>query len=221
MDFKSPRMYVLAEHLGLNFETKNTSSHSDSLRALKKIFPDIGSVDIQRLLALMEIQHDLHSAQNLQMEIVVTAPSEVLNKRRTIGVLRESIENAEKSILLTGYSVSEFVSEIIALLIKKSTNGVKVKFFIDKNVDSEIFSAANSSSNFELYEYRSDKYFSSMHAKIIVIDDEKAFISSSNLSYNGIINNLEMGIVINGDPIREFKGIFEELITTGYFVKVN
>ncbi|ANU18358.1 hypothetical protein BBI11_15525 [Planococcus maritimus] len=221
MSFKNPRLYVIAEELNLQFENRNSKMQTESLQELKKMFPNVEDEDIQRFFALLEIQHELHALQNVQMEVVVTAPSEILNQRRTIGVLRESIENAKETILITGYSVSEFANEIIVLLMNKAREGVRIKFFIDKNVNTDIFAKATLNSNFELYKYRNSKINSSMHAKLIVIDDDNAFISSSNLSYNGIINNLEMGIFAKGKPLREFKDIFEELISKEYFVRIK
>jgi len=221
MSFKNPRLYVIAEELNLQFENRNSKMQTESLQELKKVFPNVEDEDIERFFALLEIQHELHALQNVQMEVVVTAPSEILNQRRTIGVLRESIENAKETILITGYSVSEFANEIIVLLMNKAREGVRIKFFIDKNVNADIFTEATLNSNFELYKYRNSKINSSMHAKLIVIDDDNAFISSSNLSYNGIINNLEMGIFAKGKTLREFKDIFEELISKEYFVRIK
>ncbi|PKH10674.1 phospholipase D-like domain-containing protein [Planomicrobium sp. MB-3u-38] len=220
MNLETSRLYVLAEELGLQFENKRLYNKNQLLQNLKKVFPSVKDEDLKRFFALMEIQHELETVQKVQMEVVVTAPPEVLNQRRTIGVLRESIENANRTILITGYSVSEFATEIINLLIEKSRMGIKVKFFIDKNVDPTKFQEAISTPNFELYKYKSSKEFSSMHAKIIILDDETAFISSSNLSYNGIVNNLEIGAVITGKAIEEFKEIFNELIAKEYFYRV-
>lgn len=41
------------------------------------------------------------------------------------------IKNAKKSILLTGYSVSEFVSEMIDTLVEKSQKGVLIRIFFN------------------------------------------------------------------------------------------
>jgi phosphatidylserine/phosphatidylglycerophosphate/cardiolipin synthase-like enzyme len=49
-----------------------------------------------------------------------------------------------------------------------------------------------------IYDYNKntkDK-MAALHAKVIVIDSYKTFISSSNLSYHGIEGNIEMGTVI-------------------------
>lgn len=221
MNYKTARMYLLAEELRDQLKNDTLNSKFLSLNKLQNFFPAIENEDLEKILALLEIQHEMNTSQEVQMEIVVTAPIAISNQRRTIGVLKESIENAKRIILITGYAVSEFASEIIKLLVMKSDEGVHVKFFIDKNVNSHQFTAALSNPHFELYKYKNSNASSSMHAKIIVIDDEKAFISSSNLSYNGLVNNFEVGVMVTGQPVEEFKEIFSELTIKKYFYKIN
>ena len=38
-----------------------------------------------------------------------------------------------------------------------------------------------------------------LHAKVIVVDGCKTFISSANLFYHGMEGNIEMGVLINSD----------------------
>lgn len=41
-----------------------------------------------------------------------------------------------------------------------------------------------------------------MHAKIVTQDHERAYVGSANISENGIDNNVEVGVVIEGPPVR-------------------
>lgn len=47
------------------------------------------------------------------------------------------------------------------------------------------------------YNRNSNDKMAALHAKVIVVDSYKTFISSSNLSYHGIEGNIEMGITID------------------------
>ena len=47
------------------------------------------------------------------------------------------------------------------------------------------------------YNKEEDDKMAALHAKVIVIDSSKVFITSSNLSYHGMVKNIEMGVLIN------------------------
>ena len=67
-----------------------------------------------------------------KIELITTAPpSFMLKTKRISNVVRDVIENSEKSLLITGYSISEFVEDMIDLIIEKSQRGVFVKIFIN------------------------------------------------------------------------------------------
>lgn len=60
-----------------------------------------------------------------------------------------------------------------------------------------------------------------MHAKIAVFDNKHALISSSNLSYNGIINNIEIGNLLHGEKVGELETLFEEMLERRLFKELN
>ena len=70
------------------------------------------------------------------------------------------------------------------------------------------------------YKYQKNESLSSLHAKVIVVDNQKAFVSSSNLSYNGMVNNVEIGTIIRGAKVREIDNLFKQLIDNRYFIKI-
>lgn len=221
-DKNTSRLYILAEELKMHFENENIYKDVHSLKELNKVFPKIDNEEALKVLSLLKIQHVLEKKSSNSAEIVVTSPALISHDfRNTVGILREYIHNAEKSILITGYSISEFANDIIRLLILKCKEGVQVKFFIAKNVKEEIFKDAIKNLNFTLYKYQENGQYSNLHAKIMIIDSEKAFISSSNLSYNGIINNLEIGSIVTGDSIKSLEEIFGKLIEKKYFKRIT
>lgn len=65
-------------------------------------------------------------------ELVVTAPpSFALKTKPTKVTVREMLMGARKSILITGYSLSDYFAELVDCVIQKSQEGVLVKFFVN------------------------------------------------------------------------------------------
>ena len=50
----------------------------------------------------------------------------------------------------------------------------------------------------------------SLHAKALIIDEEKGFIGSFNFTQNSLENNREIGIFINGKSISKIVNIFNK-----------
>lgn len=127
--------------------------------------------------------------------------------------------------MITGYSISEYSREIFESILRKSQRGIHVEIYIndDQNV-SESLERFNCRPGkyLKIYRYmkKDEKEFSALHAKVIVVDKRRAFISSSNLSYNGIINNIELGTLIKTKKAASIHKIFEVLTETGYFVEL-
>ena len=73
-----------------------------------------------------------------------------------------------------------------------------------------------------IYDYnKGDDKMAALHAKIVVVDGRKTFISSSNLSYHGLEGNVEMGVVI--DSVRKASNVeelFKQLRTQKVFKKL-
>ena len=159
------------------------------------------------------------------VEFVATLPANINSKfRKTISVVRQIILEAQKEILITGYAISEYFDEIFSVIINKNLSGVNIKFFVDDNINNlsymETIKNLKGLNNLELYKYQKNESLSSLHAKVIVVDNQKAFVSSSNLSYNGMVNNVEIGTIIRGAKVREIDNLFKQLIDNRYFIKI-
>ena len=203
-----------------NFEDEYTQVLLDKVRQL---FPSLTKTELRSLLFVLNKIKDYHQEKENRVEVVGTFPDYLdTNLRQTVSVVRQLILEAEKSILITGYSISEFAKEIIELLIMKSKQGVKVQFFIDKSINIYNLLSDNeiSNPNLEIYKYKKNDSYSSLHAKVIVSDNYKAFLSSSNLSYNGIVNNIELGPVVSGKNTKIIVNFFDNLILNNLFTRI-
>ncbi|MCY9223500.1 phospholipase D-like domain-containing protein [Bacillus haynesii] len=218
------RLYVLAEELNIFIRNEEVYGQDLIIKEFKKTFPNIEVNDLNKIIALFKIQNKKFKKEVISAEFVATVPPPVQIKgtRRTMGVLREYILASKNTILITGYTISDFAKDFIQLLKKKASEGVTVKFFLDKHVNESIInSVVENELNFKIFKLVDSNLYSNLHAKIAVFDNKHALISSSNLSYNGIINNIEIGNLLHGEKVGELETLFEEMLERRLFKELN
>lgn len=160
-----------------------------------------------------------------KVSLVVTAPpSFAIDARTTMNVVRSMINGAERNILLTGYSLSSYISELVDVLIQKSQRGVFVKFFVndmDKQVGLDrIIRYRGRFLKIYNYQQEEDK-MAALHAKVISVDQKQTLITSANLSYHGQQGNIELGTLIESEHIaRQIDDVFTKLIFSKVFSEI-
>lgn len=162
------------------------------------------------------------------VEIVTTTPlSFQIKGRKTQSVVEEILSSAKRSITFTGYSISEYFEYLLKLIDLKSRCGVNVDLFINdyethKKVLLDIYHKERKF--FKVYRYSGNKEdkMASLHAKTIIVDEEKIFISSANLSYHGLSSNIEIGTLITSkSKAKQLLSIFSELKRQKVFVSID
>ena len=195
---------------------------SKASEMLKQAFPGVGDScdDLASLFGQALIQGDSD-----KISLVVTAPpSFSINARTTMNVVRSMIEEANSSILITGYSLSSYFADLVDIIIQKSQSGVFVKFFVN-DIDSQ--------ENFEkllrykgrflkIYNYKKQEdSMAALHAKVISVDQKKTLITSANLSYHGQQGNIELGMLAESKKIaKQLDDVFTKLIFEKEFTEV-
>lgn len=189
----------------------------ESINELKNQFPNCTDEEINDILNLcFEIYN---SKVDEKIELVVTAPDSFnIKAKRTRDVVEQLIKSAEKSIVLTGYSVSDYFSGMLDTIIKKSQQGVYVRFYVNdidkhKNSLDRMIAYKGKYLRFFEYEKQSDDTMAASHAKILTIDSEKTLVSSANLSYHGLTGNVEMGFLVDSfDKAKQTEEMLKQLI---------
>lgn len=195
-----------------------------SLKLIEQEYPQLSKEQAMSLIEL--VGNALYEKQKETVSLVATIPpSFSLKTKRIKNVVEEMIKNAKKSILLTGYSVSEFVSELIDLLVAKSQKGVLVKiFFNDISGQSSIEKIIRYKGKFlQVYNYTNkDDKMAALHAKILAVDSDDVLISSANLSYHGMAGNIEIGTQVHSEKmVRQINELFKQLLFNKIFTEVN
>ncbi|MEH7309269.1 phospholipase D-like domain-containing protein [Neobacillus drentensis] len=195
------------------------NSMSKDFPLLLTLFPSLSKEELGNLLVLIKLLNTKYRQD--KVDIVGTLPITVPSIRKTVGVVRQLLNEAKSHILITGYAITEYFTDIFDLVLAKNSNGVQVDLYVDDNqrVTQFLNQIKNKDHQLNIYTYQG-KDFSALHAKVLTIDYQKAFVSSANLSYNGIVNNLELGTLITGKKVTALTQIFEELNTQGYFRKL-
>lgn len=157
--------------------------------------------------------------------VATTPPSFSIKAKTTVNTVVDLINGANKSILLTGYSLSEYFSDMIDLLIKKSKQGILVKFFANGlQGQPEYEKLVRHQGHFlKIYDYqKKEDRMAALHAKVISVDRQTTLITSANLSYHGQEGNIELGTLVKSQDIaKEIEDLFTKLLFTKVFKEIS
>ena len=164
------------------------------------------------------------SAESIRL-VATTPPSFSIKAKTTVNTVVDLINGANKSILLTGYSLSEYFSDMIDLLIQKSKKGVLVKFYANGlQGQPEYEKLIKHKGRFlKIYDYqKKEDRMAALHAKVISVDQQTTLITSANLSYHGQEGNIEIGTLVESrDIAKEIEDLFTKLLFTKVFKEIS
>ena len=196
---------------------------ANAVPMIKKGFPELSNPECAELVSLLETA--ITSGDADKVSLVVTAPpSFSINARTTMNVVQSMINGAERNILITGYSLSSYFSELVDTIIQKSQRGVFVKFFVnDLDKQPDFDKVLRYKGRFlKVYNYHQDEdKMAALHAKVISVDQRQTLITSANLSYHGQQGNIELGTLIESKQIaKQIEDIFTKLTFSKVFTEV-
>jgi hypothetical protein len=108
----------------------NLQMFKQSFLSIKEKFPALNEEEI---LDLIQMAINLYNYKVLEkIELVITAPNSFkLKALKTSIVIQELINSAGKSITLTGYSISDYFSDLLDVLVEKSRKGVYINLYVN------------------------------------------------------------------------------------------
>lgn len=196
---------------------------ANALPMLKRSCPELLDAHCEDIIEL--IVGAMNMSEVDKVSLVLTAPpSFSINARTTMNVVQSMINGAERNILITGYSLSSYFSELVDTIVLKSQRGVFVKFFVNE-IDKQpgFDKILRYKGRFlKIYNYhREDDKIAALHAKVISVDQQQTLITSANLSYHGQQGNIELGTLIGSKQIaRQIDDVFTKLIFSKVFSEV-
>ena len=198
------------------------SGNQNSLSSIKKRFPSLSDKEALEILKMFSsvAQKDTDKAEL----VATTPPTFSIRTKTTKSVVSSMLEGAKDSILITGYSLSGYFSEMTDCIIRKSQAGVLVKFYVNDIDSQSCFDRISKykSKFLRLYNYpKQDDSMAALHAKVISVDKRDNLITSANLSYHGQEGNIELGTHIISEHIgKQIDDIFTQLLFKKVFVEV-
>ena len=196
---------------------------NNSIGILRRQYPTLSTTDYEEIVAT--IQSALSTEGTDKVSIVVTAPpSFKITAKPTMTVVQSMLVGAKANILITGYSLSSYFSELLDTIIDKSQKGVFVKFFINNiHQQRDVEKLLRYKGRYlKLYDYSNDEdKMAALHAKVISVDMHQTLITSANLSYHGQQGNLELGTLIESKrTAKQIDEIFTQFIFKKIFKEV-
>lgn len=169
-------------------------------------------------LAILDVTLAERSERRPPPELVWTGPeAATATARDTAVVLRSLFESARNSVILAGYSFDHAQDVLAPLHATMLAHGVSATFFVDiQQIDRNVAIADHLAvqlgpfftKNWPFGEPRPRLFYdkralvpgppwSSLHAKCVVADGTRAFVSSANFTQRGQERNIEVGVLID------------------------
>ena len=214
----------LKREILLNTIRADTANGTDNAAdILRRQYPELSADESD------EISETIRAAMNTEtadkVSLVVTAPPSFrIDAKPTMTVVRSMLEGAGRNILITGYSLSSYFSELTDTIIDKSQRGVFVKFFIN-NIEKQpdVDKLLRYKGRFlQIYDYSNEEdKMAALHAKVISVDMKQTLITSANLSYHGQQGNIELGALVESEhTAKQLDDVMTQLIFKKIFKQV-
>ncbi|MBB6451613.1 phosphatidylserine/phosphatidylglycerophosphate/cardiolipin synthase-like enzyme [Salirhabdus euzebyi] len=130
-------------------------------------------------------------------------------KLKTYETVKYLIDSAESEVFIVGYNFS-FKNDDIKKLLRSIEQAVERNCRVNIIVNKVESNFKEIMDHWEKEQYQLNVYhwigskeedFTSLHAKIIIIDQQKLLLTSANFSYHGFQKNIETGVVIENHQI--------------------
>jgi hypothetical protein len=150
-------------------------------------------------------------------------------KHRTYETIKKMFESAQNEIIIVGYTFSldsPIVRSLMDELIEASNRGCRINIIFHKNTTNKeriINSWPNHIRLPFLYFWKGNTNLgtTSLHSKLICVDQSQLLVTSANFTLNGLERNIETGLLIQNDrSIQIIWQQFRSLLTNREIVEI-
>ena len=194
---------------------------------IMKRYPSLKEKEAREIMLMLSSLNQTDSSKEEDPVLVATAPASFSIKARSTKItVADMIAKANKSILITGYSLSDYFSDLVDIIINKSQQGVVVRFYVNDIESQDSFKRLLDYKGkfLKIYNYPKDKEsdkMAALHAKVISVDGYLTLITSANLSYHGQEGNIEVGSLIKSASMaKQVEEMFATLTYKKIFIQV-
>lgn len=194
---------------------------------IMKRYPSLKEKEAREIMLMLSSLNQADSSKEEDPVLVATAPASFSIKARSTKItVADMIAKANQSILITGYSLSDYFTDLVDIIINKSQQGVVVRFYVNDIESQDSFKRLLDYKGkfLKIYNYPKDKNsdkMAALHAKVISVDGYMTLITSANLSYHGQEGNIEVGSLIKSESMaKQVEELFVTLTQKRIFVKI-
>ncbi|WP_053217025.1 phospholipase D-like domain-containing protein [Virgibacillus senegalensis] len=185
----------------------------------------INALEIARRMAKYQI------ASQPRIIPVWTGPAfdRSLTPFKTYETVKQLIDSAKDEIFIVGYNFSfryEIIRELLGSIEKAAERKCRINLIVNNEESNyrEIMSNWNKESYLlNIYSWigTPEEDYASLHAKLVIIDQQKMLLTSANFSYHGFKKNIETGVVIeNHEVTRSIWKQYQSLLRNNEMKKV-
>ena len=130
-------------------------------------------------------------------------------------VMEEILLDAEEEIVIAAYTISGNLKDLLVLLEDAAAKGVRISIILNKiesqpqNVVKLLEKLSTEYPHMRIYDFQHE--IEDLHMKVIIADRRRAIIGSANLTWKGMVENLELGVFIEGGLAENVSRIIDEI----------
>jgi phosphatidylserine/phosphatidylglycerophosphate/cardiolipin synthase-like enzyme len=140
--------------------------------------------------------------------------------------IEELFNNANKEILIGIYEITSGADDFLKKLGVCLARGIRVRMVINRYNDKppfvkkKIACLIRKYPYFEVLNFQPETESEDLHAKIIVIDRDKALVGSANLTWRGLVGNHELAVIVHGPVASRIASLFDKLCQDSRVIKL-
>jgi len=204
----------------------SASGLSVAVRAVPEIAvlaPTVLRFSVQAVLSERDATVEAH------LQLVWTGPESLASRARDTGVVVDQLfREAKKSALVAGFRFDNADRILAPLHDAMAVRGVKAELFIDVEHPNDDVGPVFLSRNWPfgppvptIFARSDGAAHASMHAKCVVIDEERTLITSANFTSRGQDRNIEVGVLIADKGFAHLLvDHWRATVSAGYFCSV-
>jgi phosphatidylserine/phosphatidylglycerophosphate/cardiolipin synthase-like enzyme len=147
-----------------------------------------------------------------------------------VGSVQSAIEEllslANEEVLIAIYEITEGANEFLNRLRLCLARGIRVTIIINRyyakplSIRNKLESLASIFPYIQILNFIPENASDDLHAKIIVVDRSRALVGSANLTWNGLIGNHELAVIVYGSVASKIGELFDKLSQDPHITKV-
>lgn len=142
--------------------------------------------------------------------------------------LYQLFEQANDEVTIVAYAISNAATMLFQQLTALLQRGIRVRLLVNRftrqppGVQKQCHDLQRRFSNLmQVFSFTPQSDEADLHAKIILVDRKYALVGSANLSLRGLMDNHELGVVIEGAGAADIARAIDQLLASPYVSPVH